>query len=78
MRQEIDKKIYVKHNLRSIRDKKKLSQPDVAYRAGITKLCYQYTEWGRSTPTLLTALLIAKALDKTVDQLFYFVEEKVR
>lgn len=78
MQQEIDQKILVNNKLRSVRTKKKLSQYEVAYRAKITKECYQLAEKGRTTPNLLTALLIAQALDKTVDQLFYLVREKVR
>lgn len=75
---ESNEKIYVVNKLRSIRNKKKLSQSEVARCARITKACYQQAEAGKTIPSLITALFIARALDKTVDQLFYLVKEKLK
>ena len=47
-----------------------LTQVEVANRANITETNYQRIEYGKQTPSLKTALLIAKALNIEVSELF--------
>ena len=57
-------------NLKRIRLEKCLTQQQVAERAGITVRNYQSIEKGTQNPRATTALLIANALNTTVEELF--------
>lgn len=62
-------------SLRSARDIAKLSQEDVAYRAGLTRYTYQKYERGESrpghpaNPTLRTLLALTQVLDVSLTDL---------
>ena len=52
------------------REKIGLTQVEVANAVGITDTSYQRIEYGTQTPSLKTALRIARALQSTVEKLF--------
>lgn len=56
--------------LQKAREKTGLTQVEVAKQAGITVGCYQRYEYGDRIPRADTAILIAKALNSTVEELF--------
>lgn len=60
------------HNekLKITRDKQGLTQVQVAEQAGITEASYQRIEYGKQNPSVNTAILIARALNSTVEELF--------
>jgi len=49
-------------NLKKLRKNLKLSQAQLALKAGISLRTYQYIETGKQMPTIKTALLICEAL----------------
>ena len=53
------------------RIEKDLSQQELAERVGVTRQTIGLIEKGRYNPSLNLCLRIAKALDKTLDQLFW-------
>ena len=56
--------------LQTTRQKNGLTQKVVAEKANITTTSYQRIEYGSQTPSLKTAILIAKTLNSTVEELF--------
>ena len=48
----------------------KLTQEHLAKMASISKTHYQYVEYGKVDPSVSVALNLAKALNKTVEELF--------
>lgn len=56
--------------LKKARQKAGLTQVKVADMAGITETSYQRIEYGIQKPSLRTALLIAKAVNSKVEELF--------
>lgn len=56
--------------LKKAREKKGLTQVEVAEKAGITERAYQRYEYGDRMPRADIAKLIAKALNSTVEKLF--------
>lgn len=60
----------VNNKLKKARIKLGLTQVQVAKKANITEVSYQRIEYGSQRPSLTTALLIAKALQTTVEELF--------
>lgn len=52
------------------RKKQGLTQVEVAEKAGITEVSYQRIEYGTQRPSLDTAILIARAVGNTVEELF--------
>lgn len=56
--------------LKNARKKTGLTQAEVAKQAGITTRGYQRYEAGKRVPNAVTAILIAKALNSTVEELF--------
>ena len=57
--------VYIKH-----RESQKLTQKDVAEKAGITERGYQNYELGLRKPNVDTAIRIADALNSSVEELF--------
>lgn len=47
-----------------------LTQVQVAKKAHISEISYQRIEYGKQMPRLKTAILIAQALNSTVEELF--------
>ena len=62
--------VIVNTKLQRARKKAKLTQVEVAKQAGIKERAYQRYEAGERLPNVLTAKLIAKALNSTVEELF--------
>lgn len=56
--------------LKTKRHEAGLTQVEVAKKARITEVSYQRIEYGVQNPSLKTAILIAKALNSTVEELF--------
>lgn len=56
--------------LKKIRKEKGLTQVQVAEKARITETSYQRIEYGKQRPSLITAQLIAQALNTTVEDIF--------
>lgn len=61
-----------KHNifLKNARKKARITQVEVANKAEISETSYQRIEYGTQQPSLKTALLIAEALNTTVEKIF--------
>lgn len=57
--------------LKELREKKKLTQAQVAEKVGITQQAYSYIEKGISNPSLETALRISEVLKTPVNKIFY-------
>lgn len=56
--------------LRAAREASGKTQKQVAQETGITEVSYQRIEYGSQRPSLNTAILIARALGSTVENLF--------
>lgn len=56
--------------LQNARKKAGLTQVQVAEKAKITEGSYQRIEYGTQIPKIFTAMLIAKALNSSVEKLF--------
>ena len=69
-------KISLKNNLKRIRERKGLTQLDVALRCNINHATYLRIEKGKSDPLLSTAFLISEILGESVDKLFSIEKEK--
>lgn len=60
----------MKNNLKKYRQKKKLTQKELAMRIGTTERNYQYYEAGERTPNAFTANKIAKELGVKSEKIF--------
>ena len=60
----------MENNLKRSREKRGFTQSEVAVAAGITDRQYRRIEKGEQDPKTKTSILIAKALDVTVEELF--------
>ena len=56
--------------LRAARERSGKTQAQVAKEVGISEQAYQRYEYGKRTPSVGTAILIARALNSTVEALF--------
>jgi putative transcriptional regulator len=63
------------NRLRVARAEKTLSQEQLAVLAGVTRQTISSIETGQYNPSALLALILARRLDKRVEDLF-FLEEK--
>jgi putative transcriptional regulator len=63
------------NRLKVARAEKSLSQEQLGLLAGVTRQTVSSIETGRYNPSALLALLLARRLDKRVEDLF-FLEEK--
>lgn len=61
--------------LKFARMEKDISQIDLAKRVGVTRQTIGMIESGDYNPSLKLCIAICKALDKTLDDLFWEVEE---
>ena len=64
------------NRLRVARAEKNLSQEQLASLAGVTRQTISSIETGQYNPSALLALLLARRLEKRVEDLF-FLEEKL-
>ncbi|MAT43406.1 MAG: transcriptional regulator [Anaerolineaceae bacterium] len=65
------KKVQLGNRLKVARAEKNLSQEDLANLAGVSRQTISSIETGQYTPSALLAFLIAKRLDKQVQELFF-------
>lgn len=64
-------KITLKNRIKVARAEKNLSQEELARLVGVTRQTISSIETGLYVPSALLAFLLAKQLEKPVDQLFY-------
>ena len=62
--------------MKAARAAKDLSQEELAQMIGVTRQTIGMIEAGKYNPTLILCIAICKALDKTLDELFWEEEEK--
>ncbi len=62
--------------VREARESAGLTQADLALSCGVTRQTIGLIEAGRYNPTVRLALLIARAVGKRIDQLFWLGEGK--
>jgi putative transcriptional regulator len=65
------------NRLKVARAEKDLSQGQLASLAGVTRQTISSIETGQYNPSALLALLLARRLDKRVEDLFYLEEENL-
>lgn len=66
------KELILKNYLKEIRTEKKLSQQALADMVGVSRNTISSIETGQYQPTAKLALIIAIALDKKFEDIFYF------
>jgi len=64
-----------KNRVKLARVENDLTQAQLAERAGVTRQTIGLIEAGRFNPSLKLCMAIAKALNKTLDDLFWIEEE---
>ena len=62
----------LKNNLKEARTEKKLSQTQLAEMIGVSRNTISSIETGQYNPTAKLALILCIALDKKIEELFYF------
>lgn len=63
--------VYLANRLRVARAEREISQTDLATQVGVTRQTISAIETRQYCPSALLAFLLAKALDKRVDELFF-------
>jgi putative transcriptional regulator len=64
------------NNLRRCRfDHKEMSQEELANAIGVTRQTIHSIEKGKFVPSTLLALRLARFFEKTVDEIFYIIED---
>lgn len=64
--------LVLKNKLKEIRAEKKLSQQDLADMVGVSRNTISSLETGQYEPTAKLAFVLAIALDKKFEEIFYF------
>ncbi len=64
--------LILKNNLKEIRTEKKISQKELADMVGVSRNTISSIETYQYSPTAKLALIIAIALDKKFEDIFYF------
>lgn len=64
-------KVTLRNRLKVARAEKNLSQEELARLVGVTRQTISSIETGQYCPSALLAFLLAKKLEKPVDQLFF-------
>jgi putative transcriptional regulator len=64
------------NRLKQWRAHKELTQADLAELAGVSRKTVNTVENGVFVPSVLLALILARKLNTTVEELFYVVREK--
>ena len=65
-------KLILKNNLKEVRNRKGLSQQQLADMVGVSRNTISSIETGQFNPTAKLALVLCTALDKKFEDLFYF------
>ena len=68
----MDESLVLKNHLKEVRTEQKLSQAELAKMVGVSRNTISSIETGQFQPTAKLALILAIALDKTFEELFYF------
>ena len=68
----MDDQLILKNRLKEVRTEKGLSQQQLADMVGVSRNTISSIETGQFNPTAKLALVLAIALDKTFEDLFYF------
>ncbi|WP_080875497.1 helix-turn-helix transcriptional regulator [Oceanobacillus timonensis] len=66
----------MKNNVKITRIKTSMTQQQLAKRVGVTRQTIGLIEKGEYNPTLQLCISIAKELSKTLDELFWEVEDQ--
>ncbi len=64
--------LVLKNNLKEVRQKKNLSQQDLASMVGVSRNTISSLETGQYEPTAKLAYILCIALDMKFEDLFYF------
>ena len=64
--------LVLKNNLKEVRQKKNLSQQELASMVGVSRNTISSLETGQYEPTAKLAYILAIALDMEFEDLFYF------
>lgn len=62
--------------MKAARIEKDMSQEDLAKKVGVTRQTIGLIELGKYNPTISVCIAICKALDKTLDELFWDEDNK--
>ena len=68
----MDDELILKNRIREARTEKGLSQARLAAMVGVSRNTISSIETGQYSPTAKLALIIALALDRKLEELFYF------
>ena len=68
----MDNQLILKNHLKEMRAEKSLTQAELAKILGVSRNTISSIETGQYSPTAKLALLIANALDKNFEEIFYF------
>ncbi len=68
----MDDKLILKNRLKEIRAEKKMSQAQLAELVGVSRNTISSIETGQFNPTAKLALVLCIALEKKVEDIFYF------
>ncbi len=68
----MDEKLVLKNRLKEARAEKNLSQGELAARVGVSRNTISSIETGQYCPTAKLALVLAVALGKKFEELFFF------
>ena len=68
----MDNELVLKNRIKEVRMEKGLSQAGLAQMVGVSRNTISSIETGQYSPTAKLALILALALDKKFEDLFYF------
>ena len=68
----MDNELVLKNRIKEVRLEKGLSQAGLAQMVGVSRNTISSIETGQYSPTAKLALILALALDKKFEELFYF------
>lgn len=68
----MDNELVLKNRIKEVRTEKGLSQARLAQMVGVSRNTISSMETGQYSPTAKLALILALALDKKFEELFYF------
>ena len=68
----MDNELVLKNRIKEVRTEKGLYQAGLAQMVGISRNTISSIETGQYSPTAKLALILALALDKKFEELFYF------
>ena len=68
----MDNEFVLKNRIKEVRTEKGLSQAGLAQMVGVSRNTISSIETGQYSPTAKLALILALALDKKFEELFYF------